>query len=238
VRIAISILMFVVSTAALSAELFYMDHDAVTGKYVGATGPLVLSGEIVPGDYGRLLSKIADDENRFLIQNKLVLASSEGDVGEAIKIGQFVKALYSAVTVGPMTGKCVGACFLIYAAASQRMTDGERLIGVSNLEQSAAARAFLRESAVPSTLVDEMLRLRPNEVYWLSALDEAHLGDQSPSFHQLLVTKCMWDENTEREVYAGKRPFEDLKTMLMCRARLTQSAARAALAAALKARAQ
>ncbi len=46
---------------------------------MGPVGPLVLSGEIIPGDYGRLLAKIAEDPNRFLSQNKLILASGQGN---------------------------------------------------------------------------------------------------------------------------------------------------------------
>ena len=95
-----------------------MDHDPFTNEYVGATGPLVLSGDIVPGDYDRLLSKIAEDEIRFIGQNKLMLASESGDVPEAIKIAKLLRALYSEVVVGPLTGKCVGPCFLIYTAAN------------------------------------------------------------------------------------------------------------------------
>ncbi len=67
------------------AEVFYMDHDPVTDEYVGPVGPLVLYGEITPGDYDALLSKILGDESRFLSQNKLILASDGGDVAEALK---------------------------------------------------------------------------------------------------------------------------------------------------------
>lgn len=57
-------------TSSCGAELFYMDHDPFTDEYVGPVGPLVLSGEIMPGDYGRLLARIAGDEVRFLSLNK------------------------------------------------------------------------------------------------------------------------------------------------------------------------
>ena len=49
--------LLLLSVPAPAAELFYMDHDAITGEYVGPVGPLVMSGEIIPGDYDRLLSK-------------------------------------------------------------------------------------------------------------------------------------------------------------------------------------
>jgi hypothetical protein len=136
-RLAICVVLALLAgMPALSAELFYMDHDAFTGKYIGPTGPLVISGDIARGDYERLLFKIADDENRFLSQNKIIVASTAGDVSEALKIAKLVKALHSEVSVGPLTGKCAGACFLIYAAADQRATDGEQLIGISGLDHA------------------------------------------------------------------------------------------------------
>jgi len=45
------------------------------------TGPLVISGDIARGDYERLLSKIADDENRILSQNKIIVASTARSAG-------------------------------------------------------------------------------------------------------------------------------------------------------------
>jgi hypothetical protein len=131
-RIAIChVALLLLAAPSLGAELFYMDHDPYTNRYVGPVGPLVISGEIVPGDYDHLLSKIRDDPDRFLAENKIILASDGGDVAEALKIAALVKSMFSEVIVGPLTGRCASACFFIYAAANQRETDGERLIGIN-----------------------------------------------------------------------------------------------------------
>jgi ATP-dependent protease ClpP protease subunit len=241
---------------ALGAELFYMDHDPVTDQFVGPTGPLVLSGEITAGDADRLLSKILDDENRFLEQNKLLLASDGGDVAEALRIARLIKSLYTHVIVMPLTGRCVSACFFIYAAANRREADGDRLVGINRpylvasdgasapaadaapAESGALAqvRTFLQENAVPGYLVEEMFRRPSDDAYWLSADDEKNLGFQSPSFDRYIRTKCAWDDQLEREVYAGAKPMDALKPMLKCRDRVTQDAARQALTAAAKER--
>jgi hypothetical protein len=144
-RIAICQVALLLAAPSLGAELFYMDHDPYTNQYVGPVGPLVISGEIVPGDYDHLLSKIRDDPGRFLAENKIILASDGGDVAEALKIATLVKSLFSEVIVGPLTGRCASACFFIYAAANQRETDGERLIGIN--------RPYLvdSETALPSS---------------------------------------------------------------------------------------
>jgi hypothetical protein len=245
----------------LGAELFYLDHDPFTAEYAGPVGPLVISGEIMPGDYERLLSKIAGDEGRFLALNKIILASDGGDVAEAVKIAGLVKSLFTQVIVGPLTGRCVSACFFVYAAAAQREADGERLVGInrpfiadSNEAATATAtaaaaavpvpgrdaalaesralaqvRVFLRENAVPNYLVDEMFRRASDDAYWLSEDDEKNLGIRSQAFIRYLRGKCAWDENIERDTYAGRRPLDDLKQKLKCRARVTRADAHEAL---------
>jgi hypothetical protein len=255
-RMAVSLCVLLFSSLVVTgAELFYMDHDTVTDQFVGPIGPLVLSGEIVPGDADRLLTKILDDENRFLQQNKILLASDGGDVAEALRVARLIKSLYTQVIVMPLTGRCVSACFFIYAAATQREADGERLIGINRpylVADGAAApptdvpmaeggdltpvRAFLQENAVPGYLVDEMLRHASDDAYWLSADDEKNLGYRSASFERFLRSKCAWDDKIERDVYAGARPMDALKQMLKCRDRVTQEEARKVLGAAAKER--
>lgn len=261
IRLVVGLIALVAgSAAATGAELFYMDHDAFTEKFVGPVGPLVLSGEIEKGDYDRLLSKILDDQDRFLSQNKLLLASDGGDVAEAMKIGKLLRSLYSEIIVGPQTGRCVSACFLIYAAAQQRGTEGERLIGinrpfivdassptaaspmgadaaVAETNGLAQVRVYLQENDVPGYLIEEMFRHASDDAYWLSAEDEKNLGSRSRSLTQYLIAKCAWDDALEREVYAGKRPMDELSKMWKCRASITRPDAQKVLASASKERA-
>jgi hypothetical protein len=255
-RLALVCTIFLLAGAfARSAELYYLDRDAFNNAYIGPVGPLVLSGEITPGDYDRLLAKIAEDDNRFLVQNKLILASSEGDAAEAMKIAQLVKALYTEVVVGPLTGRCAGACFLIYAAAVERGTDGENLLGVTRpglaesewigrptteaalLEDSmqGPVRAFLVENEVPADLVEEVFQRPSTDVYWLSDNEETALGSKSPAFAKFLQKNCKWTDGLDKAVFRGERPFEDLKAFTDCRSRVTRPEARKALALALKA---
>jgi hypothetical protein len=239
---------------ASAAEIFFMDRDAFSNEYVGPVGPPVLSGEIVPGDYERLLAKIAEDQNRFLSQNKLILASSQGNAEEAMKIARLVKSLYIEVIVAPLTGRCAGACFLIYAAAAQRGTDGENLLGVSRpglaesewaamptaqaalLEDTmqTSVRTFLNDNEVSPDIVEEMFKRPPTDIYWLNEQQEAALSPKSPSFAKLLADKCGWNDGLERAVLHGQRPVDDLKELTACRLRTTQPEARKALAQALK----
>jgi hypothetical protein len=241
------------SAPAAAAELFYLDHDSFNNQYTGPVGPLVLSGEILPGDYAKLLARIAENPERFLERNKIFLASGDGNAAEAIKIAKLLRALYTEVIVGPLTGRCVGACFLIYAAASARGTDSENLLGIHRLglaesewlsrptseaaliEDSlqAPVRDFLTENDVPSDLVDELFKHPPTDVYWLTAHDEKRLGVKSTAFQKFLAKNCAWDDALEKAVLRGER-IEEMKALSACRVRLTLPAARKALAQALK----
>ena len=256
-RVLAWLIVLLSGAAAPAAEVFYMDRDTFSNRYTGPVGPLVLSGEILPGDYGRLLDKIADDPDRFLGLNKLILASSDGNATEAIKIARLVRALYTQVTVGPRTGRCVGACFLIFAAATERGTDGENLVGIhrpglagsewTSLSTTEAAlredalqapvRDFLRENEVPPELIARLFDRLPTDVYYLSESDETTLGSKSPAFRRSLAKNCDWTDTLEREVYHGQRPAGDLEKLASCRSRLTKPEARKALATALKERA-
>ncbi len=241
-------------TVAHGAELYYLDRDAFSNEYIGPVGPLVLSGEIVPGDYQRLLARIAADSQRFLSANKLILASTDGNAAEAMKIGRLLKSLYTRVVVGPHTGRCAGACFLVYAAAVERGTDGDHLLGLRRpglaesewigipttqaalLEDSmqAPVRDYLVENEVPGELVEEVFKRPATDVYWLSEIEEEALGWKSPSFEKFLAKNCKWNDALEKAVLHGERPFDDLKTTAECRARVTQAEAGKALALALK----
>ena len=241
------------SAPAAAAELFYMDRDSFNNQYTGPVGPLVLSGEIVPGDYAKLLARIAEDPERFLERNKLLLASTDGNAAEAIKIAKLLQALYTEVIVGPLTGRCAGACFLIYAAASARGTDSDNLLGIHRvglaesewvsrptsevalIEDSlqTPVRDFLTENEVPSDLVDELFKHLPTDVYWLTAHDEERLGVKSAAFQKFLAKNCAWDDTLEKAVYRGER-LEEMKALSVCRTRVTLPAARKALAQALK----
>lgn len=250
---ACTLTLLVFTGPATASELFYMDRDSFNNQYIGPVGPLVLSGEIVPGDYEKLLAKIAEDPDRFLDRNKLILASSDGNAAEAIKIGRLLRSLYTGVTVGPLTGRCVGACFLIYAAASERGTDGDNLVGIHRVGMAESewvskptseaaliedslqtpARDFLAENEVPSDLIEKLFKHLPTDVYWLTEHDEQALGAKSPLFQRFLSKNCAWDDTLEKALYKGER-LEEMKALSVCRTRVTLLAARKALAQAVK----
>ncbi len=216
------------------AEIFYLDHDEFTHQYTGPVGPLVVSGEIEAGETERMLEKIVADPERFLEQNTVVLAGHDGDVAEAIKLAKLLQSLHSRVRVGELTGTCSGACFLVYAAADERVTDASHLLGITPLGATElvnrALREFLRDTAIPPQFQEHMLSGSEDFAYWLSARDEADLGLRSAAFIRYLTGRCGWDVKLERAALSGRRPMSDLEPLLACRRRVALADARRVLA--------
>jgi hypothetical protein len=164
-----------------------MDIDVeYINPFTGHSGPyptLVLRGEIVPGDYERLF-EYAEKNNIDLHAIQITLGSPGGDVSEALKIGQLFKGIYADVAVGPVTGQCASACFILYASAVHR-TSAPGLVGIhrpylskqrfqtlspsqaERLETStlSAAEGYLHKLGVPSSIVDTMFENASTEIH-------------------------------------------------------------------------
>ena len=106
--------------------------------------------------------------------------------------------------------------------------------GIRRADESIHERpdCRLHRCVVAGERARDQFRHASDDAYWLSAEDLKNLGYRSPAYDRYLRDKCAWDDQIEREVVAGKRPVEDLKRMLTCRDRVTQGAARQALALA------
>jgi hypothetical protein len=189
---------------------------------------VLLKGEIVPGDYSRLL-EFAINKNVNLAQYPFILASPGGDVSEALKIGQLVKSLYATVVVGPATGQCVSACFIIFASAVDRIMNNDKMIGIHRpyvypdrlrslspraaeaLETDALLEAekYLHELRVPTSLVEEMFEQASTEVHWLTRREFLELGRRAPWYEEFLIARCGLDKSAEIRVLTNHASVED-----------------------------
>ncbi|HLW24846.1 MAG TPA: hypothetical protein VKT22_10845 [Steroidobacteraceae bacterium] len=237
-RAAVLVSLMAVAAAPMAAELFTLDRDPLSSTYTGPTGPLVLSGDILAGDYDRLLTRIAENPQQFLATNRIIVSADEGDVTEAIRIGELLRAMLTQVDVGPLTGPCSGPCFLIYAAAARRGADGAGLLGLyappaAEPEERQRVIDFLTANQVPSDLLERLLEHTRKDPYWLSEPEEQVLGPRSAAFEQKLREGCGWTADLERSVFAGDRPMQDLRNVWTCAEALVRPAARQALCWAL-----
>jgi hypothetical protein len=186
----------------------------------------MLRGEIRPGDYNYLLDVLRKDPVTFLINRVLVLSTPGGDVEEAIKIGRLVKAVYGHVEVGPATGKCTSAGFLIFASGATHdaepgtvgihrpYVDPRRLTSLSPSQAVALqndafrrARSYLQELQIPTSLVDTMFQRASSEVYWLSLAElKDQIGHYAPWYEEFLIAKCGLDKAVTKEYFNTANP--------------------------------
>jgi hypothetical protein len=185
---------------------------------------ILLQGEIVPGDYDRLLDSVAKNLFQYALRTPdVLLASPGGDLQEALKIARFVKETYRSVAVGPATGPCVSACFFIYVTAPHRLAAApnlgvhrpyihpQRLQSLSLADAESLqknllreARAHLQDLNVPTAIIDAMFQRASTEVYWLSDYQiDVQLGMRPPWYEQYLIAQCGLDKTVERKALAG-----------------------------------
>src|SRR3989344_66925 len=101
---------FTLPHTTLAVDLRYgpLNPDEPTG-----TPAVILSGEIKKCDYENLLRFARKDPYRFHAST-VVLASSGGNLLEAMRIGTFLRRTYQNAFVSDKIGKCGSACFLIF----------------------------------------------------------------------------------------------------------------------------
>lgn len=214
-------------------DMSYSNKNPFTGTISPREG-LILKGQIIPGDYERLIKIIGNDPARFWRAHALILASPGGDIEEAEKIANFVKSAYLPVFVGHIFGPCVSACFFIYVAAPMRLADPRtlgihrpyidpsRMNALSPSQAEALQRKVLREARryledldVPTNLIDAMFQRASSEIYWLSILDvDQQLGRRPPWYEQFLIARCGFDKALDKQYFDFGGGGADRKTLL------------------------
>lgn len=170
---------------------------------------IVINGEIVKGDLGKLINVFSE----FPIEVKgnlpqVNLTSSGGDVEEAVKIGQLLRAAKVRIIV---EDHCCSACFFIYASAVERASSNnsqfllhrpyfqkESFAGLSAekaqdkyLFLENTVREYLTSVRVPRTIVDEMMKYSSVDALSLSGSNmEKSIGNIDAAHEEWLLAKC------------------------------------------------
>jgi hypothetical protein len=184
-----------------------------------------MQGKIEAGDYHKLREFLRIDPalTSFVNSRKIIISSPGGDVREALKLGEFVRKTFSEVSVGNHFGSCLSSCFLVLASAVSRDWQ-ERTVGLHRPYLPAAAmehksasailddqdramnavEAYLKELRVPNHVVNIMMSTPSDKIVWL---DQPNItfGRHSPSYEQMLVTKCGLDIDIETRYFSGRK---------------------------------
>ena len=230
---------------AVALDITYTNLNPYTTKFKNNTEALYLKGEIQPGDYRKLVEIIYNDVFKFITATRrsIILASEGGDVNEALKIARLVKGVRASVSVGPVTGKCISACFLIYAAAVERDASAgtigihrpylhpQQLSELSpnqaeQLQSSALSqsRKYLLELQIPTNIIDIMFQRASTEIHWLTRHELVEeIGIWQTWYEQYLIARCGLDKELEKKAYreADKDLFLYLGKIGACGKKLT-----------------
>jgi hypothetical protein len=175
--------------------LLYGSRRTFTGRYVGPVGALVMSGDIEPGDHARLLARIADDPQRFLSQDKLIVASECRRCDRSDESREASSRRYtprSASVRSPAAASMGAFSFTLPPTSAAPTAPG--LIGISGTQAPDAVGVgdFLRENEVPADLVQRVLRPKRGDVYWLKRHQTRRLSARdhplSPATWWLIAT--------------------------------------------------
>ncbi len=169
-----------------AAELERLGPTDARGRRLGYE--YRLSGEIRPGDTGRLArlfeADAADPRSAVTALTRarsvagalhLELDSPGGDMDEAMRLGRWLRSRYGFAAVKDGDA-CASACVLVLAGAVHRSTPGTVVVHRHTVDSASPARAretwqrvqdsvrgYLRDMNVPGTLLDLALEARPEK---------------------------------------------------------------------------
>jgi hypothetical protein len=161
--------------AASSAEF-----SAVNSK--DAKTRIDLSGQIEIGDSDKLRTIIqtANDAGRVVVTIRL--NSIGGNLSEGVALAEIVRK--GRIQTPVLNGsQCASACFIIFAAGSERFANYTALVGVHGASdengretvQSGAATVsmarIVKDLGVPSSVIGKMVVTPPDKIVWLSVDD-------------------------------------------------------------------
>ena len=148
---------------------------------------LNLVGEIQPGDLEAVQTaiKTANDKNRLVVTIRL--ASTGGNILEAVKIADVVR--HGKIATAVLSGAtCASACFIIFAAGNEKYAHYTATIGVHGASDSSGKETvesgaatismarIVRELGVPASIIGKMVVTPPDQMVWLGPDDLRSMG--------------------------------------------------------------
>ena len=148
---------------------------------------VTLSGEITEGDSDSLKTVIQTANNSGHIVAIIRLNSPGGSILESVKLADIIRFGKIATSVIG-TSKCASACFIAFAAGSERYANYTASIGVHGASdesgqetiKSGAATVtmarIVKELGVPPSIIGKMVITPPEQMVWLTPDDLRSMG--------------------------------------------------------------
>ncbi len=147
---------------------------------------ITLSGEIVAGDASQVTNVIKEANAAGRLVSGLRLNSPGGSIDEGAKLADVIRFAKIATVV--MNGtSCASACFIAFAAGSEKYASYSAGVGVHgasvNGQETEGSRAatiamakIVKELGVPPAIIGQMVVTPPNQIVWLQPTDLQSMG--------------------------------------------------------------
>jgi hypothetical protein len=168
--------------AAPAAAATLTDAATKDGKVIA-----VLAGDITEGDANKLkaMIKAANDGGRLVYAIRL--NSIGGNLAEGVRLAEIIRQakLVTSVTAG---ATCASACFIAFAAGSEKFASYSAAVGVhgasdksgretpTSTAATVAMGRIVKELGVPPAIIGKMVVTPPTEMVWLSPDDLRSMG--------------------------------------------------------------
>jgi hypothetical protein len=148
---------------------------------------IVLTGEITAGDADRFVAIVKESNAASREVSGLRLNSPGGDLAEGAKLADAVRFAKVATVVVTKT-TCASACFIVFAAGSEKFVGYGAQVGVHGASTSAgqetvdsraatiAMAKIIKELGVPAAIIGQMVVTPPDQIVWLSTPDLQGMG--------------------------------------------------------------
>lgn len=146
-----------------------------------------LDGEIAPGDAENLKAEIQKANQSGRPVSRIRLNSAGGNFLEGVKLAEAIRFARIA-TVVPKGAPCASACFLAFAAGSEKFASYSASVGVHGVsepdgrETTAAKSATVsmarvsKELGVPDIIIGKMVVTPPDQIIWLNPNELRAMG--------------------------------------------------------------
>ncbi|WP_395055480.1 hypothetical protein [Polaromonas sp.] len=194
------------------------------GPLAGVARTVTLSGELLPGDTGKLVQWMQrQPASAWHSLGRVELNITGGDTREALLLADTLAPLYPHMVV---TGNsCTGPCALVWLSGAWRMLAGGKLglqavppappadSGTSRPADAPPAfdtlpsqlRVYALKQGLPLLFTERWLTGSGGQMYWLSEQDVNATGTWPPYYYEKLRAKCPALATTEESFHALRR---------------------------------
>ena len=147
---------------------------------------ITLSSGIIAGDASQVANAIKEANAAGRLVSAVRLNSPGGSLDEGAKLADVVR--YAKIATVVMNGtSCASACFIVFAAGSEKYASYSANVGVHgasvNGQETEGSRAatiamakIVKELGVPPAIIGQMVVTPPNQIVWLQPADLQSMG--------------------------------------------------------------